>query len=52
MKFGEYKDEEYLANRIKKEKVHDMEAFKEIVKDLKVIVRPRVIDKYALLLCG
>ena len=50
MKFGEDMDEEYLANRIKKEKVHDIEEFKEILKGLRVIERARTINKYTLVL--
>ena len=50
MKYGEEHDEEYLNTKIKKERVHNMEAFKEIIKDLRVIARARAIDKYALVL--
>jgi len=50
IKFGEDKDEVFLLSKLKKEKVHDMEAFKEVIKDLRVIARARAIDKYALVL--
>ena len=50
IKFGEDLDEEYLHSKIKKERVHDMEAFKQLVKNLRVIARARAIDKYALVL--
>ena len=50
MKFGKEKDEVFLLSKLKKEKVHDMETFKEIIKDLRVIARARAIDKYALVL--
>ena len=50
IKFGEDLDEEYLHSKIKKERVHDMEAFKQLVKNLRVIARVRAIDKYALVL--
>ena len=50
MKFGEEKDEVFLLSKLKKEKIHDMETFKEIIKDLRVIARARAIDKYALVL--
>ena len=50
IKFGEEKDEVFLLSKLKKEKVHDMETFKEIIKDLRVIARARAIDKYALVL--
>ena len=36
--------------KIKKEKIHDMNAFQEIIKNLRVIARARAIDKYALVL--
>ena len=48
-KFGDIGDEE-LLKKVKKERVHDMEAFQEIIKNLKVIARARSIDKYALVL--
>ena len=50
IKFGEDHKDSYLLKKIKKEKIHNMEAFKEIIKDLKVIARARAIDKYALVL--
>ena len=50
MKFCEDLDEEYLYTTIKRERVHDMEAFKEILKHLRVIARARAIDKYVLVL--
>ena len=50
IKYPGEKDEEVLASKLKKEKVHDMAAFQEIIKDLKVIARARAIDKYALVL--
>ena len=43
-------EEDELATRLKKERVHDMDSFKDIVKNLKVIARARAIDKYALVL--
>ena len=49
IKYGDL-DEDALASRLKKERVHDMEAFKEIIKNLRVIARARAIDKYALVL--
>ena len=49
IKYGDI-DEDTLQTKLKKERVHDMEAFKEIVKNLKVIARARAIDKYALVL--
>ena len=50
IKFPEHEDEIFLLSKLKKERVHDMEAFKRITKDLKVIARARAIDKYALVL--
>ncbi len=50
IKFGADLDEDYLQSKIKKERVHDMEAFKQIIKNLRVIARARAIDKYALVL--
>ena len=50
MKFPNIDDEEVLASKLKKEKVHDMEEFKKVVADLRVIARARAIDKYALVL--
>ena len=41
MKFGEDMNKEYLSNRIKKEKVHDIKAFKEILNDLRVIANEK-----------
>ena len=49
IKYGDI-DEDTLQTKLKKERIHDMEAFKEIVKNLKVIARARAIDKYALVL--
>ena len=49
IKFGDL-DEETLQTRLKKEKVHDMDSFQELIKNLKVIARARAIDKYALVL--
>ena len=49
IKYGDL-DEEVLTSRLKKERVHDMDAFKEIIKNLRVIARARAIDKYALVL--
>ena len=43
-------EEDDLATRLKKERVHDMDTFKDIVRNLKVIARARAIDKYALVL--
>ena len=48
-KYGDL-DEDELQKKIKKERVHDMDAFQEIIKNLKVIARARAIDKYALVL--
>ena len=50
IKFGEDKSDDFYAEKLKKERVHDMQAFKEIIKDLRVIARARAIDKYALVL--
>ena len=50
IKYPQHDDEAFLASKLKKERVHDMEAFKQIIKDLKVIARARAIDKYALVL--
>ena len=50
IKYPEHQDEIFLLSKLKKERVHDMEAFKQIIKDLKVIARARAIDKYALVL--
>ena len=50
IKFPQHQDEIFLLSKLKKERVHDMEAFKQIIKDLKVIARARAIDKYALVL--
>ena len=50
IKFPEHHDEIFLLSKLKKERVHDMVAFQEIIKDLKVIARARAIDKYALVL--
>ena len=50
LKYGEDADEDFLMKKLKKEKVHDMDSFKEIVKNLRVIARARAIDKYALVL--
>ena len=50
LKYGENCKEDFLLSKLKKEKVHDMEAFKKIIKNLKVIARARAIDKYALVL--
>ena len=50
MKFREDMDEDYLSSKIKKEKIHDMEEFKKIIRDLRVIARARAVDKYALVL--
>ena len=49
IKYGDL-DEEALTSRLKKERIHDMDAFKEIIKNLRVIARARAIDKYALVL--
>ena len=49
IKYGDL-DEDTLATKLKKERVHDMDAFKEIIKNLRVIARARAIDKYALVL--
>ena len=49
IKYGDL-DDEILQKKLKKEKVHDMEKFKEIAKNLRVIARARAIDKYALVL--
>jgi Ca2+ transporting ATPase len=43
-------EEEDLATKLKKERVHDMDNFKDVVKNLRVIARARAIDKYALVL--
>ena len=43
-------DDDELQKKIKKEKIHDMNAFQEIIKNLRVIARARAIDKYALVL--
>ena len=43
-------EEDDLAKKLKKERIHDMDTFKEIIKSLKVIARARAIDKYALVL--
>jgi len=50
IKFPQHQDEIFLLSKLKKERVHDMEAFEQIIKDLKVIARARAIDKYALVL--
>ena len=50
IKFGEDKSDDFYTEKLKKERVHDMKAFKEIIKDLRVIARARAIDKYALVL--
>ena len=50
IKFGEDKSDDFYTEKLKKERVHDMQAFKEIIKDLRVIARARAIDKYALVL--
>ena len=50
LKYGEDLNEEFLMSKLKKERVHDMESFKEIIKNLRVIARARAIDKYALVL--
>ena len=50
IKYPELEDDEDLAKKLKKERVHDMDSFKEIIKNLKVIARARAIDKYALVL--
>ncbi len=50
IKYGEDADEDFLMSKLKKEKVHDMNKFKEILKNLRVIARARAIDKYALVL--
>ena len=50
LKFGEDKDEEFLQSKLKKERIHDMETFKEVIKHLRIIARARAIDKYALVL--
>ena len=50
IKYPELQDDEDLAKKLKKERVHDMDSFKEIIKNLKVIARARAIDKYALVL--
>ena len=50
LKYGEDLNEEFLMSKLKKERVHDMESFKEIIKNLMVIARARAIDKYALVL--
>ena len=49
IKYGDL-DEETLQSKLKKERVHDMEKFKEVTKNLRVIARARAIDKYALVL--
>jgi len=50
IKFKDIEDEEELVTKLKKEKVHDIESFKKVIKDLRVIARARAIDKYALVL--
>jgi len=48
--YGEDHDEEFYESKLKKEKIHDLEEFKKIIKKLRVIARARAIDKYALVL--
>lgn len=50
LRYGEDKDEAFLSGKLKKERVHDMEAFRKLVRNLKVVARARAIDKYALVL--
>ena len=50
LKFKNIDNEEDLLSRLKKEKVHDMDSFEKIIKDLRVIARARAVDKYALVL--
>jgi Ca2+ transporting ATPase len=43
-------DDDELSKKLKKERIHDMDTFQEIIKSLKVIARARAVDKYALVL--
>ena len=50
IKYGSNQKKEFLLSKIKKEKIHNIEEFKNIIKNLKIISRARAIDKYALVL--
>ena len=49
LKFGDF-DEKYLESKIQREGINNMDAFKEIIKNLKVIANVQSKDKYALVL--
>jgi len=48
--YGNDQDEDFYTSKISKEKIGDIQAFKKITKNLKVIARARPMDKYALVL--
>ena len=51
IKYGEKNfDDDFLQKKLKKEKIYNMDEFKKIIKNLRVIARARAIDKYALVL--
>ena len=48
--YGDDHDDKFYESKLKKEKIHNMEEFKKIINELRVIARARAIDKYALVL--
>ena len=48
--YGDDHDDEFYESKLKKEKIHNLEEFKKIINELRVIARARAIDKYALVL--